>query len=60
MVMVSNEEDRDYVNAVVYSELVAGQIRDESRARFVAVISKMGEPGAQGAILGCTETVAGQ
>jgi aspartate racemase len=54
-VLVPDEQDREYVNAVIYQELVAGQIRDQSRARFVAIVHKLAERGAQGVILGCTE-----
>ena len=54
-VLVPDAEDRQYVNAVIYDELVAGQIRDQSRARLVAVIRNLAERGAQGVILGCTE-----
>jgi aspartate racemase len=54
-VLVPDEEDREYVNAVIYDELVAGQIRDESRAGFVAIIKRLAERGAEGVILGCTE-----
>jgi len=43
------------VNTVIYDELVAGQIRDESRAGFVAIINELAERGAEGVILGCTE-----
>ncbi|KPK46961.1 MAG: hypothetical protein AMJ77_04625 [Dehalococcoidia bacterium SM23_28_2] len=54
-VLVPDAKDRQYVNAVIYDELVAGQIRDESRAGLIAVISRLAERGAQGVILGCTE-----
>ena len=54
-VLVPEEEDREYVNTIIYDELVAGQIRDESRAGFVAIIKKLAERGAEGVILGCTE-----
>jgi aspartate racemase len=54
-VLVPDEGDREYVNGVIYNELVAGQIRDESRAGFVTVINKLAERGAAGVILGCTE-----
>jgi len=54
-VLVPGKEDREYVNAVIYNELVAGQIRHESRAGFVAIIKKLAERGAEGVILGCTE-----
>ncbi len=54
-VLVPDAQDRTYVNAVIYDELVAGQIRDESRAGYVAIIDKLAERGAEGVILGCTE-----
>ena len=54
-VLVPDANDRGYVNDVIYTELVAGEIRDESRARFVAIIKKLAERGAEGIILGCTE-----
>jgi len=54
-VLVPDAADREYVNSVIYDELVAGQIRDESRAGFVAIIEKLAERGAEGVILGCTE-----
>ncbi len=54
-VLTPDEQDREYVNAVIYDELVAGQIRAESRAGYVAIIKKLAERGAEGIILGCTE-----
>ena len=54
-VVVPDKQDREYVNAVIYDELVAGQIRDESRDGFVAVIKRLAARGAEGVILGCTE-----
>jgi aspartate racemase len=54
-VLVPDADDRAYVNNVIYDELVTGQIRDESRTGFVAVIKKLAGRGAEGVILGCTE-----
>jgi aspartate racemase len=54
-VLVPDADDRRYVNAVIYDELVAGQIRDESRRGFVRVIRELETHGAEGVILGCTE-----
>jgi aspartate racemase len=54
-VLVPDEEGRAYVNEVIYNELVAGQIRDESRARYVALIEELARRGAEGVVLGCTE-----
>jgi aspartate racemase len=54
-VLAPDAEDRQYVDAVIYDELVAGRIRDESRGGMIEVISRLAERGAQGVILGCTE-----
>lgn len=54
-VIVPDADGRAYVNGVIYNELVAGQIRDESRAGFAAIINKLAARGAEGVILGCTE-----
>jgi aspartate racemase len=54
-VLVPEADDREYVNLVIYEELVAGQIREASRAGFVAVVDRLAARGAEGVILGCTE-----
>ena len=54
-VLVPDAEGRAYVNQVIYDELVAGQVRDASRAGFVALIEELAGWGAEGVILGCTE-----
>ncbi len=54
-VIVPTAEDREYVNRVIYSELVFGTLRDESRAGYLAVIDRLAAQGAEGIILGCTE-----
>jgi aspartate racemase len=54
-VLVPEAEDRALVHRVIYDELVAGVVRDESRAAYRAVISRLVERGAEGVILGCTE-----
>ncbi len=54
-VVVPESIDRQYVNDVIYQELVVRSIRDESRRRFAAIIRKLEGQGAEGVILGCTE-----
>ena len=54
-VLVPDADDREFVNHVIYDELVAGQVHDDSRAGFVALIEKLADRGAEGIILGCTE-----
>lgn len=54
-VLVPGAQDRQYVDDVIYEELVAGQIREQSREGFITIIGKLAERGGQGVILGCTE-----
>jgi aspartate racemase len=54
-VLVPDAQDREFVNAVIYDELVAGQVRAESRAGYVAIVEKLAQRGAGGIVLGCTE-----
>ncbi len=49
------EDDREYVNKVIYNELIAGKFTDESKNGFLRVIDRLQERGAKGIILGCTE-----
>jgi aspartate racemase len=54
-VLVPEPDDRMLVNDVIYSELVSGDFRDESRQAFVAIVQELARRGAEGVILGCTE-----
>jgi aspartate racemase len=54
-VIVPDDVDREYINKVIYEELIAGKIHDESRAGYLAIIDKLAARGAEGIILGCTE-----
>ena len=54
-VLVPDEPDRTLVHQVIYDELVRGIIRDESRKRYIEVIDRLRQRGAEGVIAGCTE-----
>jgi len=54
-VITSEKEDLETVNDIIYSELVKGIIKPESRAIFTRIISKLENQGANAVILGCTE-----
>ena len=54
-VLVPEAEDRALVHRVIYDELVAGVVREESRAAYRSVIARLVASGAQAVILGCTE-----
>ncbi len=53
--IVPDKEDRDTVHSVIYDELVNGDIRDESRKKYLKIMDKLVAGGAEGIILGCTE-----
>ena len=54
-VVVPGEADRAAVHATIFDELCRGVVRDESRARMLAVVERGIAAGADSVILGCTE-----
>jgi aspartate racemase len=54
-VLAPDADQRAAVNRVIYDELVAAKIRDESREEFVRIIHGLRDRGAEGIVLGCTE-----
>jgi aspartate racemase len=56
IVITPNETEREYINSVIFDELCAGKMNNESRERFVQIINRLvDEDGVKGVILGCTE-----
>lgn len=54
-VLLPDESERQDIHRVLYRELGKGIVCEESRARYVEIIERLAEEGAQGVILGCTE-----
>lgn len=54
-VLVPDADDRHVVHDIIYKELVAGEVRPESRLAYRDVIARLIARGAQAIILGCTE-----
>ena len=54
-VMIPNESEMDVVHRVIYDELCLGQINSNSRKKYLDVIDRLKDEGAEGVILGCTE-----
>lgn len=55
-VVIPEERERDYINRVIFDELCAGKIKEESKKQFVRIIERLAKyEGAEGVILGCTE-----
>lgn len=55
VVDVPEAADRVLVDRVIFDELVRGEVRDESRAAYLAVVDRLVAAGAEGVIAGCTE-----
>jgi aspartate racemase len=53
--IVPEEEDRNFINNVIYNELLKEIFTDESKSRFLEIMAKLRQQGAQGIVLGCTE-----
>jgi len=54
-VIIPNAEEREIVHRAIYDELVVGEIRQDSKQRYLDIIQRLVEGGAEGIILGCTE-----
>ena len=54
-VITPNADDRAVVHNIIYQELCKGKIKDESRKKYLNIISALAADGCQGVILGCTE-----
>jgi len=54
-VIVPDDEDREVVHRVIYDELCLGNIRDQSKRKYLEIIKKLVDDGVGGIILGCTE-----
>ena len=54
-VIIPSGNDVETVNSIIYDELCLGIIRQESKEKYLSIIKKLGDAGAKGVILGCTE-----
>lgn len=54
-VLIPSEEERTYLQNLIYGELVKGQFTSEAKENCLAIIEGLKSKGAQGVILGCTE-----
>jgi len=53
--VIPNCADRKEVSRIIYEELCRGVIKESSKQKYLEVIDKMKDEGAQGVIMGCTE-----
>jgi aspartate racemase len=54
-VLVPDDAGRKTVHEIIYGELVAGVVHEDSRAAYRRVIANLVDRGAEAIILGCTE-----
>ena len=54
-VLVPDEAERERVHRIIYDELCLGELRESSRAEYLAIIEGLAAAGAGAVILGCTE-----
>ncbi|MEJ3653184.1 aspartate/glutamate racemase family protein [Actinomycetes bacterium KLBMP 9759] len=53
--IVPDADDRDLVDRVIFDELTRHELRDDSKAEYIRVITGLAEAGADAVVLGCTE-----
>lgn len=54
-VLVPSDDEQGVIHQIIFEELCLGIIRDESRQRYLAIMDRLHERGAEAIILGCTE-----
>jgi len=54
-VLIPAENDREFIDDVIFNQLAYGKIVEESRERTLEIIKRLKTEGSQGVILGCTE-----
>jgi aspartate racemase len=54
-ILVPDMADQEKIHAIIFTELVQGKVREESKKEYLKIIDKLSKRGAEGIILGCTE-----
>ena len=54
-VIIPDKSDIEIINKVIYDELCLGTINYDSKKKFLEIVDKLRNKGAEGIILGCTE-----
>jgi aspartate racemase len=53
--VVPDSDDQDTVHRIIVEELDRGDIREDSRNKYIEIMEKLARHGAEGIILACTE-----
>ena len=54
-VIIPDKNDIEIINKIIYDELCLGIINSNSKKKFLEIVDKLRNKGAEGIILGCTE-----
>lgn len=54
-VLIPNNHDINIINDIIFNELVLGNIKNNSKLKYLEIIEKLKKDGAEAIILGCTE-----
>jgi aspartate racemase len=54
-VLIPDDKDRQIIHDVIFHELCLGKINQSSKDKFIRIINKLVDNGAEAVILGCTE-----
>ena len=54
-VIIPDKNDIEIINEIIYDELCLGTINSDSKKKFLEIVDKLRNKGAEGIILGCTE-----
>ncbi len=54
-VLIPDKQDRAEIHQIIYQELCSGVINGNSRSKYLDIMRKLQQRGAQAIILGCTE-----
>lgn len=54
-IVIPNKEERDYLQDLIYGELVKGRFTVAGKEKCLKIIESLQRQGAEGVILGCTE-----
>lgn len=53
--IIPEEDDREFIHKTIFDELGKGLILESTKQRYLSIIEKLIDSGAEGIILGCTE-----
>jgi len=54
-ILVPNSNERDFLDRTIYEELMHEKLLDATKQKYIQIINRLKDEGAQGMILGCTE-----